>query len=90
MVSSILIKDFSKDKAMVVPSAIIRKDKSGDYVYVAVEKEGEWIAEKRNVTVSTYTYNDETLIDSGLHEGDMVVTEGYHMISSGVPVKIIG
>lgn len=89
MVSSIQINDFSVDDAMVIPTMVIRKDISGDYVYVVVEKEGELVAEKRSIETS-YSYDDKTLVTKGLKKGDRVVIEGYHLISSGVPVKVIG
>jgi membrane fusion protein, multidrug efflux system len=89
MVSSIRINDYSKENALVVPSTVIRRDISGDYVYVIVEKDGEYVAEKRNIETSL-SYNEETLVTKGLKKGDKVVVEGYHLISSDVPVKIVG
>lgn len=87
MVSTIKINDFSSDNAFVVPSLVIRKDISGSYVYVVVEKDNKTVVEKKYITTSL-SYNENTMITSGLDEGDKVVVAGYHMVSAGVPVKI--
>ncbi len=89
MVASIKVNDFNRENAVVVPSNVIRKDnQNGDYVYVVVEENDKLVVKKRNVTTSPYSYKNNTLIESGLEMGDKVVVEGYHLISSGVTVKI--
>ncbi|MBA7521286.1 Multidrug resistance protein MdtA [subsurface metagenome] len=87
MISTIRIKDFSSEDAFVVPSLVIRKDISGNYVYIVQEKEEQQIVEKRYVKTSL-SYDDKTMISNGLNENDRVVVEGYHLVSTGVPVKI--
>lgn len=89
MVASIKINDYSKENAMVIPTMVIRKDITGDFVYVVVEKKDGLVAEKRRIK-TTYSYEDKTLVTEGLKAGDKVVVEGYHLISSDVPVKVVG
>ncbi|MFC2096649.1 efflux RND transporter periplasmic adaptor subunit, partial [Bacteroidota bacterium] len=50
MVSSIKINDFTTDKAFVIPSLAIRKDITGDYVYVVKKKDNDNIVAKKYVT----------------------------------------
>ncbi|MCK5775571.1 MAG: efflux RND transporter periplasmic adaptor subunit, partial [Bacteroidales bacterium] len=49
MLAEAKFKDFEDDKAFVFPSNVIKKDYSGSYLYVAVLKEGKYIAKKRYV-----------------------------------------
>lgn len=82
MVSSILINDFSSGDALVVPSIVVKRDITGDYLYVASEKEGKMKATKRYVERGI-TYEGFTMINKGLKAGDRVVVQGYNLVSTG-------
>ncbi|MBN1115691.1 MAG: efflux RND transporter periplasmic adaptor subunit [Bacteroidales bacterium] len=88
MVSTIKVNDFSSENAMVVPSLVIRKDISGDYVYVVTEEDGKSRIAKKPIETSL-SYEEKTLVNSGLVKGDKVVIEGYHLVSNGEEVKIV-
>ncbi|MGD2034422.1 MAG: efflux RND transporter periplasmic adaptor subunit [Bacteroidales bacterium] len=88
MVSTIHINDFSADSAYVVPSLAIRKDITGNYVYLVEEKEGKQVVKKKYIETSL-SYEDKSMVEKGLKKGDRVVVEGYHLVSAGVPVKVI-
>lgn len=88
IVSTIKINDFSSDKAFVVPSLAIRKDITGRYVYTVEKKDNEDIVQKKYVTTGL-SYEENTLITKGLQDGDRVVVKGYHLVSAGVPVKVV-
>jgi len=88
IVSTIKINDFSSDKAFVVPSLAIRKDITGDYVYVVNKKENKNIVGKKYITTGL-SYDEMTMITNGLVAGDKVVVNGYHLVSAGVPVNVI-
>jgi membrane fusion protein, multidrug efflux system len=88
IVSTIKINDFSSDKAFVVPSLAVRKDISGDYVYVVNRKDNKNIVAKKYVTRGL-TFDENSMITRGLDLGDRVVTEGYHLVSSGVSVNLV-
>jgi RND family efflux transporter MFP subunit len=80
--------DYSYEEALVVPSIIVKKDLTGEYVYVSREADGVDIAKK--VYISTgRSYNDESLVLEGLQEGDKVIIEGYSTVTDGTEVKII-
>jgi RND family efflux transporter MFP subunit len=88
IVSTIKINDYSSDKAFVVPSLAIRKDISGDYVYVVNQKDNKNIVAKKYVTRGL-SFDDNSMITSGLDLNDQVVIEGYHLVSSGVSVNLV-
>lgn len=84
MVSTILINDFSSDTSLVVPTDVIGKDITGNYVYIIKND----IVAKRYVKTSL-SYNEKTRIASGLNAGDIVITQGYHLVSSGINVNVV-
>ncbi|MFW5656313.1 MAG: efflux RND transporter periplasmic adaptor subunit [Bacteroidota bacterium] len=87
MVSTLRIKDFSSDEAFVIPSLIIKNDITGNYVYVAKEENGQMIAQKKYIETGL-SYEDETMVTSGLDEGDKVIVRGFNLVNSGIPVRI--
>jgi RND family efflux transporter MFP subunit len=87
MITTIRINDFSEKNALIIPSLVIKKDISGDYVYVVEKKNGALIADKRPVTPGL-SYQDSTMIVKGLNPGDEVIVEGYNMVSSGIKVSV--
>ena len=88
MVSTIHINDFSTNKAFVVPSLVIRKDISGDYVYVVNKVNNETIVSKKYVSTGL-SYEENTLITKGLNAGDNVIIKGFHLVSAGIPVNVV-
>ena len=80
------IEDFHQPDAVVVPTNLILSDNQGDYVYVAEEKEGQLTATKKPVERGM-TYNDETLIASGLSGNEQLIREGFRDVAEGMMVK---
>lgn len=87
LVSTIRINDYSNDSALIVPSLAIKKDITGDYVYVAAKKDTKTVVDKRYVELGL-SYQDESMIKKGLKPGDKVIVKGYNVVSSGIPVRI--
>lgn len=80
--------DYSVEDALVVPSIIIKEDIQGKYIYVARKIDGKTIAKKVYITTGM-SYNDETMVVSGLNPGDSVIIEGYSLVTDGTEVNII-
>ncbi|MCK4568850.1 MAG: efflux RND transporter periplasmic adaptor subunit [Bacteroidales bacterium] len=80
--------DFNENNALIIPSIVIKEDIQGEYVYIVKEVDGKAIAKKVYIT-SGMSYNDETMILSGLNPGDQVIIEGYSLVTAGTEVKII-
>jgi membrane fusion protein, multidrug efflux system len=87
ILSVIQIRDFSADSAIVIPSILIRQDITGSYLYTMQQAEGKWIAKKVYVTPGK-SYQDKTMVVSGLHEGQKIITQGYNMVSDGSEVYV--
>jgi membrane fusion protein, multidrug efflux system len=83
MISSIKINDYTDEKALVVPSIVIKKDISGDYLYAAAGSRGsELVATKRYIKRGV-SYEGITQVDEGLKKGDQIIVAGYNLVSSG-------
>jgi multidrug efflux pump subunit AcrA (membrane-fusion protein) len=88
MVTAIRINDFTTEDAMVVPSIVIKRDITGDYLYVVKQNEkGQLIAAKRYVKRGR-SYEGMTRITEGLVPGDKVITAGYNLVSTGSYVAV--
>lgn len=81
------IKDYEQDSAIVVPTNLIQSDNRGDYVFVARQTEEGMTAEKKRVERGM-TYNNETLIKSGLSKGEQLINEGAREVGEGGDVKV--
>ncbi|MGC2328504.1 MAG: MdtA/MuxA family multidrug efflux RND transporter periplasmic adaptor subunit [Candidatus Sulfotelmatobacter sp.] len=69
----------TRKNSTVVPTAAILRGPQGTFVYVV---KSDQTVEARPVTVSI-TEGDTTAVASGLHPGDMVVTDGQDKLQSG-------
>lgn len=88
MIANIEINDYYKADALVVPSILLKKDLNGSYLYVAVEKNGEKIAQKQYVETGR-SFKDETEILKGLNLNSVIITNGYNNVSDGAVLNVI-
>lgn len=83
MIAVLKINDYRNDSAIIVPLSIIQQNANGtNYVFVAVQKEKDLIAEKREVTY-TWTYDGKAAITSGILAGDQLIIEGASELNPG-------
>lgn len=83
MIAVMKISDYKNDSAIVIPLSIIQQNANGtNYVYVAVKKGSDLVAEQRTVTY-TWTYDGQAEITSGLQVGDQVIIEGANELNAG-------
>lgn len=86
-VAVLQLKDYENESAIIVPTKLIQTDSQGKFVYVAREKSGKSIAEKRRVQAGL-SYNSKTEILEGLSAGDQVIEKGYRDVNEGTEVKL--
>ena len=87
VMAQIKINDFSKEKAFLVPSIIIKQDLKGSYVYLA-QSNSSVLKAKKVYIKSGISYSDETMVSEGLKSGDRVIVKGYNQVSDGAEVEI--
>jgi RND family efflux transporter MFP subunit len=86
MIAVLKIKDYTNPSAIAIPQNYIQNSRDeGQFVYVAVEENGQKIARKRAIT-PTVSYNGLTEVVSGLQEGDKIITAGYKDLYNGQPI----
>jgi RND family efflux transporter MFP subunit len=77
---------FDQENALVVPQQAIVTGQRGSYVYIVDQAD---TARQRAVVVER-TEGGLSIIASGIHEGDRVVTEGHLRLQPDSPVRIRG
>jgi hypothetical protein len=88
MLTSLRIRDYLNDNALVVPSIILKKDFNGTFLFLARQNESGIIAVKQYVTPGL-TVQDMTMVEGGLTVGEQVITQGYNLVTDGTEVRVI-
>jgi len=74
-----------RERSIVVPRKALSIESGGGFIYI-IRKDG--IAEKRYVQTGPEIGNN-VVVERGLGENELVVTEGYHKLTPGVKVHAI-
>jgi multidrug efflux pump subunit AcrA (membrane-fusion protein) len=72
---------------MVVPSAVIKQDITGAYLYTMQQVDGKWIAKKVYIKTGE-SYQDKTMVLEGIKVGEQVIILGYNQVSDGSEVYV--
>lgn len=70
--------------AVVVPSQAVQTGQNGEFIYVV---KPDQTVEERPVTIGI-TFQEETVVQTGLHTGETVVTDGQLRLEPGVKVDV--
>jgi membrane fusion protein (multidrug efflux system) len=81
------IADYVKDSTITLPVKIVQTTPEGSYVFLATNRDGKLVAEKRTVTVGR-NYNGIMEITAGLQGGEPVITSGFQDLADGQLVKL--
>lgn len=71
------------EDAVVVPSAAVQVSQQGNFVYVVKDN----VATVTHVKVARLL-GEETVIESGVNDGDVVVTDGHLLLTNGARVTV--
>lgn len=86
MFTRVRILLYSKKNTIAIPTDALQGEPAKQFIFVADAKKNE--AEKRAVTVG-YTRADYSQIDSGISEGELVVTSGLEQLADKKKIKIL-
>lgn len=89
IISTIRVRDYRADDAIVVPNILIKEDFRGNYTYIAEVVEGKSVARKIYVKPGVNN-NNRTEVLEGLSSGMKIITEGYVLVADGTPLLIQG
>ena len=81
-IAIVRIQDYNTDNTLTVPVNTVQSDEKGKFVMTAVKENGKLVARKKAVAIGQF-YGDKMEIKSGLHAGDVVVTDGYQSLYEG-------
>jgi membrane fusion protein, multidrug efflux system len=84
--ANVTLKLSTQANALVIPTQAMQTGQDGTYVYVVA---GNRTAEVRPITVGLRR-ESELVVDKGLAEGEIVVTQGQLRLAPGSPVTIPG
>lgn len=85
MYGKMAINDRNLKDVIVAPVDVLQKGATGNYVFVAEEQNGKWLARRRDVDMGL-SYENKAEITSGLKAGDRLITDGYKEVSDGQAV----
>lgn len=87
MLATLKMKDFEANDVLVVPTTILNKDINGWFLFVVNNENNEFIAHKKYVEIGV-SDNDNTIIEKGINQGDIVINKGFNQVSDGMKVSI--
>lgn len=85
MISILKIRDYFANKAIVIPSLLIKRDFKGEYTFI-VDAGGDVKKAKKVYIKSGVSNNNMTEITEGLEPGMLVISEGFEQVIDGTPV----
>jgi membrane fusion protein (multidrug efflux system) len=85
MFGEISINDRTVDEAITIPQSLIQKSEEGEFVFVAEQKDGQWVAVRRNIQ-SGLSYDGIVEVTEGLAENEKLISTGYKGLSNGQPI----
>lgn len=86
--AKVRIVDYQNERAITVPLNTVQQDETGSYVYVALQKNDQWVAHKQSV-VTGLAYGGRIEIKSGLSAQDRIITRGFQEAYEGQLLKAV-
>ena len=88
MMATLKIRDYYNPEALMIPTILIRQDLNGYFVYVARQHDGDSFAIKTYIETGR-SDGTNTVVDSGLRQGDLMITEGYNLVKDGNTIEVV-
>ncbi len=87
MLAVVTITDYTNPQAIVVPQNIIQNTGAEQFLFVASQENGQWIARKKVVQTGE-SYDNRTEITDGLLKDDVIVTLGFQNLADGQTITV--
>jgi len=87
MLATLKLRTFAEENAIIVPSILVKKDFSGEFIFVAEKVDGQLRAKKRYIETGIKD-NNNTLVTKGIEPGDEIITKGYAQVVDGSALSI--
>lgn len=91
LIAKVKFQNYQKENTVVVPTNLLQRDKTGDFVFILVKGEdGKTdVAKKINVERGE-TYLNKTEILSGLNGDEKLIKDGFRDVANGSKIEIAG
>ncbi|QCX01670.1 efflux RND transporter periplasmic adaptor subunit [Aggregatimonas sangjinii] len=90
LTARVSLNDYSSDSAILIPQGIISENAEGEqYVYVAVEPDGDKAVAKRRIIKTGKTQGSMVEALTGISDGDLLIKEGARTVKEGQKVQIL-
>lgn len=87
MLAVLKLRTYAAENAIIVPSILVKKDFSGEFVFVAEDDNGQLRARKHYIETGIKD-NNNTLVTKGIATGDKIITKGYAQVVDGSAISI--
>jgi len=87
MLAELMINDYSKKDAFVIPINVLQHTGEEYFVFVAEEENNKWIAKKKTVQMGKYYKNIVEIID-GVEAGDKIIVFGFQNLADGQIIQV--
>ena len=87
LLAKIKIKDYGKNKAIVVPTKVIQESPNGDEFVYTISVEGDGIVQKKMVKTGM-AYEGKVEVLEGLVKDEVIITEGGRSLKDGDIVNV--
>lgn len=85
MLAVMEVRDFVKENAVVIPSPVIQQDNKGHFVFVVQDSGDHMVAVKQHIDRGL-TFQNRTLVTSGLRPGQKLINRGQREVADGATV----
>jgi RND family efflux transporter MFP subunit len=82
------LRDYLSKNTFAVPTKLILRDNSGQFIYTVEPKEGKQIARKLYITTGI-SYDGSTEVKEGIAGGEVIIGEGFRDVAEGVEVHLV-
>jgi len=87
MLAILKLRTFAANDAIIVPSILVKKDFSGEFIFVVEKEDGQLRAKKRYIQ-SGIKDNNNTLVTGGINVNDQIITKGYAQVVDGSAISL--
>jgi len=87
MMATLRLNDFMDEQALVLPAIVIKNDMKGRFVYITEGTADKLVARKVYVEIGL-TDEGQTMITSGISDGQQVIVVGYNQVSNGMNIRL--
>jgi membrane fusion protein, multidrug efflux system len=88
MVANLRIARSAERQAVRIPQEAVQRREQGHVVFVAVERDGELVAQRRDVVLGS-SAGGRVVVDAGVEAGDLVIVVGQQQVAPGDRLQLV-